>query len=881
MAEHFHENESPTTTAAAANRAPLKSHPATTLVETAMSRGDRTPRMIAAIMEAYPDARDEILAILHALAGNAFVQEVATTKPAEEPTAADVPLGQVRITASSLRVRSSPSAAGKNNVVGRLTRGAVVTAEAKQGDWLRIEHAGQTCFIHGDYCASVIAPPKKLDKQPSGEEDDGGGATQETAPPVVEAKPEPKPAEAKPEPRPAEAKPEPVIATPAPIADARQGAAPEIKPEAAPPVVINATAALGGTYKGVFDKIYSTGSQVSQVWVSAGGVTSSPNIYLHFHGHRTDYGIDDDLDWHEGGKKENKKTGAMEQVAPKSHRSSVDRGGSGHRAAKEAMAAAQGQNTIAILPQGVLGESGGGANEGGYMKDLETLGLQGFLDKILKPLAKDLGVAGLTPGHIALGGHSAGGYEGIHSAMRRLDDGEKDAALMDTITDVTLFDASYGSGNHLDETLTWALHAGKAGTPTKNVRLVNGWGQQTEKAGLRKAHDLWYARFGEENLVKAAKKHGMTIRPVSGVGEQLDKETRVMQHTQIVRADGGIQADVLVVMYSQKGGGDHEPLRDRMIDDAIMSIGDGAAGNATFGRHAKGHLIDKAAALQQEEAKDDDHDHDDHHADAAQVVPQPTHVESDERDKPEKVVAAPAVADPPKKAKKAAKRDEEREKLFDELYNEKTGRVRASKLHQSVKRGKKTYEITDDEYKFKQLCYKLATERMTGRLYGGCDEHELEKAPGSHEKVRKEVIPDLTSFISAAEAAGHKIRVTSGYRPPEEDMGIWDSAFNRMYLPETKAQREKRWPDEPLGEKAARYLVEQIAGRKAPPGKSNHSNGIAVDFTATVNGKDVPNIYTDQSQWRKSEVFQWLKDNDQKFNFKNLSTEAWHYDWKP
>ena len=561
MAEQLQETQTDSPARTSTTRAPTTKHPAASMVETMMARADRTPRMIASIMEAYPDARDEILALLHAIAGNAFVQEVAAPKPDEAPKAADVPLGPVRVTARSLRVRSAPSTASQKNVVGRLTRGAVVTAHGKDGDWLRIEHDGQQCFIHGDYCVSFAAPPTKAEPKQGGEEDDGGGEVADAAAPAApvapttpvagpvagpivapvnvapEVTPIAAPQQQVPTPTAPVAKPDPTpIQTPAPVT-----AAPEktdaVKPEAVPDVLATANASLGGTYKGVFDKVYSTGSQVAQVWVSAGGVSASPNIYIHFHGHRTDYGIDDDLEWHEGGNKENKKTGAMEQVAPKSHRKNVDKGGSGHRAAKQAMAAAAGQNTIAILPQGALGEGAGGAHEGGYMKDLETLGLTGFLDKILKPLAKDLGVAGIAPGNIALGGHSAGGYEGIHSAMRRVDEGEKDEALMDKITDVTLYDASYGTGNHLDETRTWAFHEGK-NAPTKNVRLVNGWGQQTEKAGLRQAHDLWYERFGEENLKTYATKRGMKIRTVGGVGEKLDNETKVMQHTQIIRADG-------------------------------------------------------------------------------------------------------------------------------------------------------------------------------------------------------------------------------------------------------------------------------------------------------------------------------------------------------
>src|SRR5688572_8414337 len=129
MAEQLQENQTagaaPTTAAPGPTTA---THPAATMVQTMMSRGEREPATVRSIMDAHPDARVEILSLLHATAGNAFVQEVAAPKQDEEPKAADVPLGPVRITASSLRVRSSPSTASKKNVVGRLPRGSVVTA---------------------------------------------------------------------------------------------------------------------------------------------------------------------------------------------------------------------------------------------------------------------------------------------------------------------------------------------------------------------------------------------------------------------------------------------------------------------------------------------------------------------------------------------------------------------------------------------------------------------------------------------------------------------------------------------------------------------------------------------------------------------------------
>jgi LAS superfamily LD-carboxypeptidase LdcB len=638
------------------------------------------------------------------------------------------------------------------------------------------------------------------------------------------------------------------------------------------------SAKLGGTYD---DKgfVFSTGTQKSQVWLSPGGVSATPNIYLHFHGHRTDYGIDDNLAWHEGGTKEDAK-GKQYRVAPKSHRGAVDKGGSGHREAKKTMAATAGKNTIVIMPQGVLGEGAGGEHEGGYMKDLEALGLSAFLDKILQQVATAIRVPSLAPGNISLGGHSAGGYEGIHSAMRRLDKGKKDEALMDTITDVTLYDASYAPA-HLDETRAWAFHAGKEGTPTKNVRLVNSWFQQQTSQPDHKAHDLWFARFGSPHLAAYAKARKMTTREITGdVGEKLDAQTKIMQHTQVLRADGSVQADVIVLMFSADKGRDHEPLRDRMIDDAIMSIGEGADGNKKFGRHDRGRLAAKAAELKKTEKEDKAEEP----KSETRALPEAKHNDSADRTKPEKAEAPVEAKTPTPKVEKAKKKDSERDELFDELYNEKTGRVRGSKLgrHSDVMvKGKKIdINLTDAQYEFKQKVYKIATQTMKGRLYGGVDDDKLQPAPTNPgQRVRKEIASDLSNMIDAADKAGHKMKVGSGYRAPEYDMHLWDKAFDTIYLWLDQAEREKRWPDDPYGDEAAKWLVHKIANRKAPPGKSNHSNGIAVDLHVWEDGKLIPTQFNNQTAWRASRVFQWLLANAPKYNFRNLPSEAWHYDW--
>ena len=62
--------------------------------------------------------------------------------------------GPVKITASVLRVRSSPKIS-KANIVGRLTKGDVVEAIGHSGEWVEIKYKGQTAFVHSSFVVSA------------------------------------------------------------------------------------------------------------------------------------------------------------------------------------------------------------------------------------------------------------------------------------------------------------------------------------------------------------------------------------------------------------------------------------------------------------------------------------------------------------------------------------------------------------------------------------------------------------------------------------------------------------------------------------------------------------------------------------------------------
>jgi hypothetical protein len=95
----------------------------------------------------------------------------------------------------------------------------------------------------------------------------------------------------------------------------------------------------------------------------------------------------------------------------------------------------------------------------------------------------------------------------------------------------------------------------------------------------------WRDYFNEAAIGAAAKKHGMTMKPILPYSatstDDRGNHTRVLQHTQVINGNGDVQCDILV-MQSDLG---HHEIRDNVMDDAIDSIGKGAAGSDEFGKN--------------------------------------------------------------------------------------------------------------------------------------------------------------------------------------------------------------------------------------------------------------------------------------------------------
>jgi hypothetical protein len=307
-----------------------------------------------------------------------------------------------------------------------------------------------------------------------------------------------------------------------------------------------------------------------QVYISPDGIDGKPDVFMFFHGQVANLKIDPDM---------------------KDNRDNV----SGNDTAGAAMAKGKEKNTIALLPQGFRG----GANTaGGRMDAIIKNGLEKFLDDVLAEVNKQTGVpGGLKPNHISLAGHSAGGHQGIHQALA------KPGKYSDNITDITLMDASYAD-EHFEQARDWMF----TGSPDKTIRIVQGTGQlkndvwvkqddlpaddPKHKPAVYQGHAHWSRVFSDDALDAAMKAHpGMSIKHIKtfefqktrsyGTGEDRGNMTEMVQHTQIINQDGKVQCDILV-LHSNLG---HHEIRDSTMDDAIYSIGQGAAGSDQFGRN--------------------------------------------------------------------------------------------------------------------------------------------------------------------------------------------------------------------------------------------------------------------------------------------------------
>ncbi len=148
-------------------------------------------------------------------------------------------------------------------------------------------------------------------------------------------------------------------------------------------------------------------------------------------------------------------------------------------------------------------------------------------------------------------------------------------------------------------------------------------------------------------------------------------------------------------------------------------------------------------------------------------------------------------------------------------------------------------------------------------------------------KLLKQAREDLAAAQKKNDKEALKVKeigISSTYRDPEVDKIAYINAFRNSYngflALQFKDVKDRH------GEKGLKAMTLRMINTKAPPGFSNHTSGVAVDFKTTQTGLGTLGPSSSQaSLWKKSWLSAWLGKNDTKFGFRKLRSEEWHWDY--
>lgn len=204
-------------------------------------------------------------------------------------------------------------------------------------------------------------------------------------------------------------------------------------------------------------------------------------------------------------------------------------------------------------------------------------------------------------------------------------------------------------------------------------------------------------------------------------------------------------------------------------------------------------------------------------------------------------------------------------------------------------------ERSREEFKaeVKQAQVQYLIIKKGRQFFDDIPDSELDQVEGDY-RMRKVAAQACRKLLAAARTAlaegkaAHdgkallttRICVLSAYRSFAHDTRAWNAAFDKHY--EKTRSRRAGLLGGPHGDAAVAHLMSVLKGKKAPPGYSNHSNGMAVDFGTSFERQD----YTTNSDedhragWRRTWLHGWLVINARSFGFQPLETEEWHWDYR-
>ncbi len=89
------------------------------------------------------------------LRGGSYREQVAALRPGASAGMCFAEPIPVSVTARRLNVRSTPSSARRDTIIGRLSQGDTVDVTGQEGDWRLIQYEGRDAYIHGAYTTPI------------------------------------------------------------------------------------------------------------------------------------------------------------------------------------------------------------------------------------------------------------------------------------------------------------------------------------------------------------------------------------------------------------------------------------------------------------------------------------------------------------------------------------------------------------------------------------------------------------------------------------------------------------------------------------------------------------------------------------------------------
>ena len=209
----------------------------------------------------------------------------------------------------------------------------------------------------------------------------------------------------------------------------------------------------------------------------------------------------------------------------------------------------------------------------------------------------------------------------------------------------------------------------------------------------------------------------------------------------------------------------------------------------------------------------------------------------------------------------------------------------------TIKSDLKFGDTTRTEFMRKVYEAQVKWQKNRGRKYfEGLSASQLSPVEGQFKMkpaaatAAKKLLKAARDDLKAAQAKNDinakkvtSIGISSTYRDTTREKSAYLNAFKTHY--NGFLSRKFTNIKDRHGAKGLAAMTVQMINKKAPPGFSNHTSGVAIDFKTTESGRTLGPNSSQKALWEKSWFYKWMGDNDSKYGFKRLKTEQWHWDY--